>query len=178
MDIGVISVRYARALLKCALEQNIDDKVYNDMQTLSDSYISVPQLRVTICNPMMAKDKKRELLNTACGEQHSQLTEAFINLVLGEDREDIIQFMANAYITLYRQNKNVIRGKLITATVASEEMVSKMKTMVENRTNGTVEFQTEVDPDIIGGFILDYDTYRMDASVKNKLQHILKTLNK
>ena len=50
--------------------------------------------------------------------------------------------------------------------------------MVESKTNGTVEFETEVNPDIIGGFILEYDTYRMDASVKAKLNTILNQLKK
>ena len=54
----------------------------------------------------------------------------------------------------------------------------KMKQMVEAKTQGTVEFTTEVDPTIIGGFILEYDTYRMDASVKSKLNNILVELKK
>jgi len=53
-----------------------------------------------------------------------------------------------------------------------------MRQMVESRTKGTVEFESEVNPDIIGGFILEYDTYRMDASVKSKLNSILTTLKK
>ena len=44
--------------------------------------------------------------------------------------------------------------------------------------NELLEFETEVNPDIIGGFILEYDTYRMDASVKAKLNSILTTLKK
>lgn len=51
-----------------------------------------------------------------------------------------------------------------------------MKQMVEAKTHGTVEFNTQVDPSIIGGFILEYDTYRMDASVKTKLNTILNEL--
>ena len=50
--------------------------------------------------------------------------------------------------------------------------------LLESNTNGTVEFETEVEPDIIGGFILEYDTYRMDASVKSKLNGILTQLKK
>ena len=53
-----------------------------------------------------------------------------------------------------------------------------MRRMVESKTNGTVEFETEVNPDIIGGFILEYDTFRMDASVKSKLNSILQTLKR
>ena len=87
-----------------------------------------------------------------------------------------MQFIANSYVTLYRQQKNVIRGRLITAARVSPATEQKMRQMVESKTNGTVEFETEVNPDIIGGFILEYDTYRMDASVKAKLNNILNTL--
>ena len=51
MDIGVISVRYARALLKSATDQKLEDKVYQEMMTLAKSYLEVPQLRQTIDNP-------------------------------------------------------------------------------------------------------------------------------
>ena len=179
MDIGVISVRYARALLKSATDANIEDTVYADMQLLAKSYIEVPVLRHTIDNPMLAKDKKQMLLETAAGgDSASSLTKAFIALVLKEDRENMIQFMANSYVTLYRKQKNVIRGKLTTAAQVSADTVQKMRALVESNTQGTVEFETEVDPDIIGGFILEYDTFRMDASVKSKLNTILTQLQK
>jgi F-type H+-transporting ATPase subunit delta len=177
MDTGVISVRYARALLKSATDAKIEDVVYQQMQLLAKSYIEVPQLRHTIDNPMLSKDKKEMLLTTASGaDQASPLTKAFIALVLKEDRENMIQFMANSYVTLYRQQKNIIRGKLTTAVAVAPETEQKMRRMVESRTQGTVEFESEVIPDIIGGFILEYDTYRMDASVQSRLRSILNAL--
>ena len=178
MDIGVISVRYARALLKSATDQKLEDKVYQEMMTLANSYLEVPQLRQTIDNPILSKDKKETLLQTAAGEKPCMLTKSFISLVLKEDRENVIQFMANSYVTLYRKQKNVIRGKLTTAARVSAQTEQKMRQMVESKTNGTVEFETEVNPDIIGGFILEYDTFRMDASVRSKLNTILTQLTK
>ena len=178
MDIGVISVRYARKLIKSSTDAKIEDSVYKDMQILAKSYIDVPELRFTIDNPMLSKDIKENLLVTAAGSNVCELTKTFISLVLKEGREEIMQFMANSYITLYRKQKNVIRGKLITAAAVSDDTEQKMRQMVESNTNGTVEFETEVEPDIIGGFILEYDTYRMDASVKSKLNGILTQLKK
>lgn len=178
MDIGVISVRYARALLKSAADQKLEEQVYQEMMTIAKSYLEVPQLRHTIDNPMLSKDKKEGLLLAAAGEKPCQLTKNFIQLVLKEDRENVLQFMANSYITLYRKQKNVIRGKLTTAARVSAQTEQKMRQMVESKTNGTVEFETEVNPDIVGGFILEYDTFRMDASVKTKLNNILNTLKK
>ena len=179
MDIGIISVRYARALLKSALETKLDEQVYQEMQLLAKSFVEVPELRHTIDNPMLAKEKKEMLLLTAIGgDGASSLAKAFVALVLKEDRENMIQFMANSYVTLYRQQKNIIRGKLTTAVAVAPDTEQKMRQMVESKTKGTVEFETEVNPDIIGGFILEYDTYRMDASVKSQLNAILNTLKK
>ena len=135
MDLGVISVRYARALLKGALAEKQEDKLYKDMQILLQSYIEVPELRITIDNPMLPTDKKQAVLEAAC-------------------------------------------GKLITATAVTQEVETKMKQMVENRTQGSVEFNAEVDEGLIGGFILEYDDCRMDASVKGKLRSILSELKK
>ena len=113
MDIGVISVRYARALLKSAADQKLEEQVYQEMMTIAKSYLEVPQLRHTIDNPMLSKDKKEGLLLAAAGEKPCQLTKNFIQLVLKEDRENVLQFMANSYITLYRKQKNVIDRKSV-----------------------------------------------------------------
>ena len=78
MDIGVISVRYARALIKSALSMKLEDQVYQEMQTLYKSYIDVPELRFTIDNPMLSKDKKLALLTTALGNNPSELSKKFI----------------------------------------------------------------------------------------------------
>ena len=178
MDLGVISVRYARALLKSAVEQKREAEVYREMQTLAQSYLQVPGLRLTIDNPMLGRDKKRMVLETAVGGTPTGLTSRFLQLVLKEQRESTLQLMANAYVTLYRKQKNITRGQLTTAVPVSPETERRMKQMVERKPHGTVEFNTEVDPDILGGFILEYDTYRMDASVKSKLNSILVQLRK
>ena len=175
---GVISVRYARALLKSATDAKQEDKVYSEMLTLSDSYVQVPELRLTIENPMLPQETKEALLVTAVGDNPTALTKSFIRLVLRNDRENVMQLMANSYITLYRRQKNIIRGKLTTAVPVSSETENKMRAMVESKAKGAVEFETDVDPDIIGGFILEYDTFRMDASVKSKLNAILTALKK
>ena len=177
MDIGVISVRYARALLKCSTEACLEDKVYQDMQTLAKSYIDVPELRFTIDNPMIAKESKEALLKAAAGNEATKLTEDFIKLVLKEDRENVMQFIANSFITLYRKQNNLIKARLVTASAPSQQVEAHLKQLVGSKTSGSkVEFVSEVDPDIIGGFVLEYDTYRMDASIKTQLKAILSKL--
>ena len=95
MDIGVISTRYARALLKSATDAKLEEQVYQEMMTLAKSFTEVPALRQTIDNPMLDKSKKQTLLETAAGGTLSKLTQTFIALVLKEDRENMVQFMAD-----------------------------------------------------------------------------------
>ena len=58
----------------------------------------------------------------------------------------------------------------------SDSLEQKIAKMIQNTNHSNVELQKEVDPSILGGFILEYDTYRMDASVKQRLNHILAEL--
>lgn len=177
MDLGLISVRYARALLKASIQAKQSDRVYADMQTLAESYSCAPTLKATIDNPMLSKEQKGKLLAAATANSDCPLTQDFLRLVLREDREGIMQFIANSFITLYRKHNNLIRAKLTTATTLDSTTEDRFKQLVESKTSGSVEFKTEVDPNLIGGFVLEYDTYRMDASVKSQLQAILSNLN-
>ena len=54
----MISVRYARALLKASNQEKQSEQVYADMQTLAAEYINVPELSVTIANPMLSEEQK------------------------------------------------------------------------------------------------------------------------
>ena len=125
--------------MKSATDAKLEEQVYQEMMTLAKSYSDVPVLRQTIDNPMLEKSKKQTLLETAVGGTPSKLTQTFIALVLKEDRENMVQFMAYSYVTLYRKQKNVIRGKLTTAARVSAETEQKMRQMVESKTQGTVE---------------------------------------
>ena len=176
MDLGVISVRYARALLKCATKQKQETEVYVEMESLMESYIHFPLLRQTLDNPLLDNKNKINLLETACGEAPSDLTRRFFQLVLREGRIGALQFMAASYITLYRQEKNIIFGKITTAVAVSKDTEDKLRKLIEDKTHGTVEFNTEVDSEILGGFILEYDTFRMDTSVRTELKEVLTTL--
>ena len=176
MDLGLISVRYARALLKASNQEKQSEQVYADMQTLAAEYINVPELSVTIANPMLSEEQKETLLIAATGSTKCDLTRRFIQLVLKEGRAGIMQFIANSFVTQYREQNNLIQAKLSTAAALSPETESKLRKLVESKTNGKVEFLTSVDEDLIGGFVLEYDTYRLDASVKRQLSTILSNL--
>ena len=174
MEIGVIVSSDSRALVKDVTEKTTENEVYKDMLIPAQSFMDITDLRSALENPVISIERRKELVYLAAGGDVCEVTKRFVDLVLREHRERFLSFMATSYLTLYRKQKKITEGKLITASPVSDRIVDRMEELVKGRTRGTVNFVTEVDPSIRGGFILEYDTYRMDASVGTQLQKVFK----
>jgi len=74
MNEGLIPRRYAKALLKVAVERHDDKKLYEIMRSLCDSFVAAPELEATLANPFIDSEKKMELLATAAGADKSVST--------------------------------------------------------------------------------------------------------
>lgn len=172
MNVGIISVRYAKALLEYAVVCKAEDEVYREMLTLSRSFVIESALRRALENPVLSTKEKFSLLCNAAGTKVCEEFVRFVRLVLREQREKHIQSMSLMYIDLYRKMKNITIGRLITACPVSKEMEDRMREMVHKQTQGTVEFETKIVPEIEGGFIFEVDTYRLDASVATQLHRV------
>lgn len=172
MNTGVVSMRYARALLAYAKGQKVEDRVYEEVKTLAANYVNVPDLRRVIENPVLDAKRKCELLREASGGKDvSEELMRFFALVLDERREKFLQFMLWSYIDLYREDKNILVGKLTTA-VPSKRLEEHLVDLIGSRTQGKVEMEAHVDPDLIGGYIIELEGYRLDASVANQLKRV------
>ena len=178
MDIGIISVRYAKALLRFATENKEEQQVYAEMESLAKTFLKVQALQPTLLNPILSDHQKTELLVAACvGDQKvTNSTKRFIELVTDKKRADLMQFIANSYISLYRKSKGIIKGKLTVPTNISDAVCKRLQQIIESKTSNQVEFELCVDKDIMGGFILDYDTYRLDASLRKQLSELKRAL--
>lgn len=178
MNTGTVSIRYARALLLFANEQNEADRVYTETQTLAQSFENVPALQQALLNPALSDEKKAGLLFAAASgkDTPSVSLQRFIPLVLKKGRAEVILFIAHSYGTLYREMKHIVRGRLTLSAASQFKYAEKLQALVEKKTGGTVDFKVDEDPDILGGFVLEYDTYRLDASVRTQLTKIKRDL--
>ncbi len=176
MDIGIVSVRYAKALLKYATGKGETTAVYEAMQKLRDAFERVPSLRATLDNPIIDDAKKLNVLNLASGGRTCSCLNQFFRLVLKNRRVTMVQFMANSYIDSYRKQNHLVYSRLTVPVPVSDSTLERLKGLVKEKTDNEVEFVVHVDPAIIGGFIMEYDAYSYDASVRGRLQSIRKSL--
>ena len=84
--------------------------------------------------------------------------------------------MAISYMELYRRENHLIQSDLTIAADLDEDIVGRLKELVKEQTHCDIEFKVTTDKSIIGGFILDFDSMRYDASIQGKLQRIRKRL--
>lgn len=172
MNTGVVSRRYAKALLAYAKAAGVEDKVYKEAQTLSARFIEVPGLRHAIENPVLDSGAKLGLLREAAGGKTvSSEMSRFLSLVLEERREKFLQFMMWSYIDLYRDDKNIIIGSLTTA-VPAPKLAKRLADSVSKRSKGNVIIETKIDPALLGGYVFELEGRRLDASVANQLKRV------
>ena len=174
MDIGTISMRYAKALIAYAQEEKAEDVLYQEIKTLSRSFSKFPQLRESLDNPILKAKDKLELISVAAvgNAEPSAVFVRFIKLVIKQRREIYLQFMCLTYIYLYYQLKHIAVGTLITAVPVDDETKRRIKETAAAAVHAEMKLQTLVDPSIGGGFVFDINDYRLDASIATQLKRV------
>ena len=171
MNTGVVSKRYAKALLDFAMARGNEEKIYKEVETLAGHFANVPDLKRTIENPVLTRKAKLDLLIEASGGNVSEEMKRFLKLVIDGKREKFLHFMTWSFIDQYRERKHILMGKLTTA-VEAPELVKHLEKLGSLKTDSNVVIKSNIDPSIIGGYIMEIDGYRLDASVANQLRNI------
>lgn len=178
MDIGIVSARYSKALLKYAIENGEEERVYEEMLCISNAFIANTQIRKTLLNPILTEAQKRSLLLSAIGATTiSKSTHKFVDLLILRHRINLVQFISNSYINQYRTYKHITIGYItIPMKDLAEDIREKIRQWIKAQVHKSIDLRIKTDPMLLGGFILEYDTYRIDASIKTQLKNIKKLL--
>ncbi len=170
MDNGRISVRYARALFQTAQEQGCEAEVYDGLTRFAHNYLlAIAQFNEVLADPIVAREEKVKLLEMAVGEPMHDTLKQFIAFVADQKREDKMFLIAMKYMEMYREKHHILSTQVTTATQLPEETYDKIKAFVKQTFDADAELDVHIDPSLIGGFILDIENSRMDASVVGQL---------
>ena len=172
MDIGIVSMRYAKALMEYAKEVKMEDVLYQEVKSLETKFRTYPDLRRALDNPILTIREKSSLIHAATSGSTavSKEFERFIALILRNRREGFLQYICLSFMELYRRYRHIGVAKLITAVPINEEISKRIQQSASTMLHARIELQTVVEPSIKGGFVFDINDYRLDASIATQLR--------
>ena len=161
MNEGLIPNRYAKALYKYAQEHGVAEPIYEEMKRFDDAFKAHPEISKVLGNPALSPSDKVRVLSSAFGEKPDDHLLRFVQLVIK-----------------YRKANRIARVTITTADALPKEVLDRIGDLMKKQTDKTLEFVYEIDPTLIGGFILRVDSMQLDASVNSELKKLrLKLLN-
>jgi F-type H+-transporting ATPase subunit delta len=176
MNHSKIPVRYAKALISSAEEQEILDPVRTDMESLLGIIKSVPDFSELLHSPIIRPSKKLEVLSAIFTGKVQPLTLSFFRLAVKNNREEHLSGMARMYIDLYKKVKGIKIATLKTAAPIDKETREELVRMIRKTFNAEIELHEETDKELVGGFVLQVEDQQMDASIAGQLKKIKREL--
>lgn len=175
MDQGLIPHRYAKALYLAAKDKGSDGKLYELMCALGQAFASEADLQPAMANPYVPAADKLKLILAACGTtaEAAPLLDDFVTLLERNRRIDMIRSIAIAYQDIYRKANHIYRVEVVAAAAPSPENEKRLKDLILKELHGgSMEYSLRISPDLIGGFVVNIDNERLDASIKNELKQL------
>jgi F-type H+-transporting ATPase subunit delta len=175
MNDSKISVRYSRAIFQLALEKKILDKVYQDMIFISE-ICKFAETKGFLGSPIIVPSKKEAIFHKMLGGNVEEITLSLIDLIVKNGRESFIPAIARVFIHETKKFKGITESVLTTAVKVDDKIKKQITDLISEGFKTKAELKETIDPEIIGGFILQIDDNYIDASIRNKLRKIKKEL--
>jgi F-type H+-transporting ATPase subunit delta len=135
----------------------------------------VPELRSTLRNPLLEPKAKVALLDELLGGAE-ELIRNFLRLTAEKGRIGQIEDVAREFDRLMAREERRLNVELTTARELSDDEVRALLQQIEAASGRKVEASRKVDPSLIGGFVLQAGSMRVDASVRGRLEGLRREL--
>ena len=172
-----LSARYAKSILGLAIENNQLEDVRNDFVSIQQAITNSRELALMVKSPIIKADKKWNVLDKVFSSSVQELTSKFLKLIVSKGRETFLPDIAKSFENQYQQLQQVTPVTITTAIPLQDDMLSQIQQLLKESGRVTkTEWNKEVDKDILGGFILEFDDQVVDASVRGKLEKLKREL--
>jgi F-type H+-transporting ATPase subunit delta len=168
-----LATRYAKSLIDLSIERGQLEQVYRDNLYLKDIMQNSKVLIDFLKNPVINSEKKLKVIQAVRSGQTSEITQRFNDLLIKKGRESYLPEIAEAFIEQYKEYKGIMTITLTTAVAVGEEVKDVFISKIKRETKvKEVDLICLVDENIIGGFILEGNGRRIDASVSYDLTKV------
>ena len=172
---SVVDRVYANALFEAALERDRLATVREQLQQVVEAEAQVPELRELLRNPQLDPRARAAAIGDVLGDA-DELLRNFLLVLADKGRTGQLEEIAREFERLVAQHEGVVHAELTTAVELSDEETTKLLGQIEQASGRKVEATRRVDPDLIGGIVLQVGSHRLDASVRGRLERLRRRL--
>jgi F-type H+-transporting ATPase subunit delta len=173
--VSVVDRVYATALFEAARERNRLEPVRDELAQIVAAEAEVPELRELLRNPQLDPRARAGALEDVLsgGEE---LLRNFLLVLADKGRTGSLEEIAREFERLNAEREGVVHAELTTAVELSDEEAQTLLQRIEQASGRKVEATRSVDPDLIGGIVLQVGSHRLDASVRGRLERLRREL--
>ena len=170
------AIRYAKAILDIASDKNVAEIVGSDMKTIASTIKGNAELSNFIQNPTLKVEVKQSAM-IAIFTDVNDVTKKLFRLLKENKRFEILGEIAIEYTKLFDEKSGIQVAQVTTAIEMDAALQAQVLAKIATLTTKNVTIETEVDPSIIGGFVLRIGDQQYNASVSNRLQILKRELS-
>jgi len=170
---GEAPIRYAKALLDLAQEAKSLKKVEKDLLKFKKIYTDSEPLQRLATSPVFAiDDKVGGLVAVAKKAKLGALTTQFIGTVAGNRRAEELPAIIAAFSKLIAQQRGSQVARVTSAKKLTAAELTSLKSNLKKSLGHSVDVETSVDPELLGGFVVAIGSRLYDSSLKSKLEDL------
>lgn len=173
-----IAVPYARALFDFSVEKNIMHQITADFQNLDSFLNETEEFMMYLKNPVVTQEAKQKILEKTLKSQINGETFKFLIILVTRDRINLLPVIISNYLALVYEVASVNIIEVSTASQFSPEqkktLIQKLKLLTNAR---EIRLTVTLEPNLIGGFLINTKSKRIDFTIKNQLAQLAKHLD-
>ena len=166
---------YARALYEAAHDRGTVDVVRSELSELAEAMEVTPELEAFLSNPQLDPAAKADVLEEVTSGA-DPIVRNFVRVVAAKGRAGQLRPIAEELEAIVDREQGRIGVELTTAYELDDDETAAIVRTIEEASGRTVEATRSVDPDLIGGMILQAGSFRVDASVRGRLERLRREL--
>ena len=163
---------YGDGLYALAAEEQLADDVLAQLQTLKAAFRENPQFLQLLSNMALPKAERVGILDQALrGQVHTYVLN-FLKILCERGALHEFEGCEEAYRKLYNKENRVIEAAVTTAVPLTEEKRQQLIDRLTGMTGRKVQLKERLDPQVMGGVLLEMDGKRWDNTVRHRLEDI------